>query len=177
LLQKHYEIAQNVHSPRFSLNPFELQLIPERDLLLKELDLTLNFKSPLSRKTISFEKEFIYDNKSLRKFRKNVLRRDGYLENESNYFNVKDDLFSEGTKCTILKNSRVILFTRNVLLPESSIQTILTAGLLLLVGESSREELASFIRNKLPDGQFEVSIRYEQNTYVLIGIERPIFSF
>jgi hypothetical protein len=178
LLQKYHDVPITTHVPRFSSDPFKLDLIPEADLLLSNLDLTIDFKRNIvSRGTIKFEKEFVYDAESVYKFKRAVLGKDGFLQDESNYFLMQDNILSMGTKCVMLRNSRVILFERNVNLEYQIVQRILSAGILLLTDKITRSELASFIKSKLPSGQFEVSIKYKSRTYVLIGIEGPVFSF
>jgi hypothetical protein len=178
LLQKNYDILQHSHSPRFNLNFLKLEEIPESDLLLSNLDLVLSYRGIANiRSTVKFDKDFVYNGDKVRRFKRLIFKRDGYLNDEINYFELRDDNFSEYTKCIMLRNSRVILFGRNVEIEHSVRQRILSAGVLLLIGELSRDELASYIKSKLPNGQFEVSIKYEHNTYVLIGIESPLLKF
>jgi hypothetical protein len=178
LLQKNYDVIYDKHNPRFYMNILKLEIVPEVDLMLVNLNLELDYKNLAQiRSKIKFDKDFVYDEDKVDKFKKLILKRDGFLNDEINYFTIKNDKLSRGTKCVMLRNSRIIVFGRNVNLEYSVIQRILSAGVLLLIGKITREELAVYIRNKLPNGQYELSIKYEPNKLVLIGIEKPVFSF
>lgn len=83
---------------------------------------------------------------------------------------------AKNTKVTTLVNTRVILFWRNVRLEDTVKKRIISLGLLYLMRKISKAELLFYIREILPSGSLEVTIRYKVNTYVLIGVESPLFS-
>lgn len=164
-------------TPRLTLDVERLGIVPSVDDLFANLNLMLEYKSlTLLRTKRSFQKDFIYDLKQVKRFKNAIIYRDGFLYDDSNYFEVEGQ-FSVGTKCTMLRNSRVVLYSRDVILENDVVKKILSAGLLMLAGKLTRTELASHIKGELPSGQFEVSIDYEPNSYVIIGVKAPIFSF
>lgn len=178
LLKHIREITHDDNIPRFSLDVGKLGLVPNIENIFANLNLNLSYRNILGRRsTLDFPKDFLYNKKLLKKFKTALLYRDGYLEEDSNYFDVDESHFRVGTQCSMLRNSRVILYWRNVNISGTAIRRSLSAGLLLLAGKLERSQLASAIRSELPNGQFEVSINYVPNSYVLIGIEAPVFRY
>lgn len=164
--------------PRFNLNVEEIKIVKFSSQLLENLNLILNYKRMLSmsRTTKEFDETLSYKRDMKQVFKKLVTKQDGYLDNESNYFYVDKQFLTKGTKTVSLRNTRVILFWRKIDIEDKVVKRILTLGLLFLIGEISIAELTFMIKKLIPNNTFEVSIKYKKNTYLLIGIEKPIFS-
>jgi hypothetical protein len=178
ILQHIKAISFDTSIPRFHLNLDDIGIVQNIDGIYANLDLTINYRTILNRRSQrSFEKDFISREVGLKRFKTAIIHRDGYFHEESNYFYVDESNFNAGTKCTMLRNNRIILYWRNVILPNETVKRILTAGLLVLAGKLTQTELVSLVRDGLPSGQFEVSVNHNPNSYVLIGIEAPVFRY
>lgn len=164
-------------NPKLTLNLEDLQVVDSSASLLYGLDLKVNQKYFTGRKVKEYDVSIMESPIKKDSFTKSIFRRKGYLEEEQNYFEVPSKYVSEDTEVTLLTNSRVVLFWRGFKLNEFTVKRILSLGLLYLMGEITQAELVFNIRENLPNGSFEVSVKYQTNTYVLIGIEKPIFSY
>lgn len=145
--------------------------------LVKDLKLIINYREFFKSKEKQFDETLTYvqDDSSL--FKTLVLKKKGYLSDKSDFNVIDSSMLTTKTKATTLRNTRVILFWRSLELKEYTISRILTLGLLFLIGNISLAELVFYIKLELPEGDFEVKIIQQKNNYVVIGIEKPIFSF
>jgi hypothetical protein len=162
--------------PRFELNVDNKKVVKFSTDLVYGLDLELSYKKLIGRTTITFDENVTYDKDESSKFRNLITIKDGYLSKDENFFEVDSSKLSENTKVTTLVNTRVILFWRNVRLEDAVKKRIISLGLLYLMRKISKAELLFYIREILPSGSLEVTIRYKVNTYVLIGVESPLFN-
>jgi hypothetical protein len=164
-------------APELDLNFDNLSVVEFSSELLINLDLTLRFERIVIGDFIkNFEGNISYDEKAKRRFANLVFKNNGFLEKESNYFTLLNSLLSEGTTSTVLRNSRVLLFVRGLDLSYITVQKILTAGLVHLINAKSEAELIVYVKSLIPNHSFEISIKSKQNTYVRIGVEKPIFN-
>lgn len=161
--------------PRLQLNIDKIGLVKFSADLVYGLKLNVQFKTLLGTRSLTFESDVTYNEEEGQKFRRSIIERKGFIYPEENYFNLKDELVTKGTKVTTLINTRVILFYRSVILSEDTVKRVLSLGLLFLIKKISYAELFFEINKLLPNGIFNVSIKYVDNSYVLIGIELPIF--
>lgn len=168
-------LVENLLEPRFNLDVASMSVVKFRTDLLKNLSLQLRGNFLLGQKDKSFSEELLNDSGQQSQFREYVMKHGGYLVNESNYFQIDPKRLSEMSKATMLINSRVLLFWRGITLGELAVKKILTAGLGFLVGSISYAELLVIVQSHVPKGTFEVSVKYQTNAYVLIGIEAPVF--
>jgi hypothetical protein len=162
--------------PRFELNVDNKKVVKFSTDLVYGLDLELSYKKLIGRTTITFDENVTYDKDESSKFRNLITIKDGYLSKDENFFEVDSSKLSKNTKVTTLVNTRVILFWRNVRLEDTVKKRIISLGLLYLMRKISKAELLFYIREILPSGSLEVTIRYKVNTYVLIGVESPLFN-
>jgi hypothetical protein len=162
--------------PRFELNVDNKKVVKFSTDLVYGLDLELSYKKLIGRTTLTFDENVTYDKDESSKFRNLITIKDGYLSKDENFFEVDSSKLSENTKVTTLVNTRVILFWRNVRLEDTVKKRIISLGLLYLMRKISKAELLFYIREILPSGSLEVTIRYKVNTYVLIGVESPLFN-
>lgn len=165
--------------PRYNLDTDKMKVVKFSSDLLRSLQLILNYKilGGLTRKNHEFDITLSFDLDLKEKFKHLVTKQDGYLNEGDNYIDVDKRLLTENTKVTILNNSRVILFWRGVKLNEYTIRRILTLGLSYLIGALTRAELYYYIRQVIPKGTYQVTVRHRENAFVLIGVEEPIFKF
>lgn len=161
--------------PRLQLNIDKIQLVNFSSDLVYGLNLTIKQRSIIGSKLVIFNSDVTYNEDEGLKFRRSIVEKKGYLESDENYFNLKEDLVTKGTKVVTLINTRVILFWRDVDLSELTVKRILSLGLLFLIKKMSYAELFFEINRLLPNGRYNVSIKSVDNSYVLIGIELPIF--
>lgn len=162
--------------PRFELNVDNKKVVKFSTDLVYGLDLELSYKKLIGRTTLTFDENVTYDKDESSKFRNLITIKDGYLSKDENFFEVDSSKLSKNTKVTTLVNTRVILFWRNVRLEDTVKKRIISLGLLYLMRKISKAELLFYIREILPSGSLEVTIRYKVNTYVLIGVESPLFN-
>lgn len=163
--QANYLDVENKQAVRFSSD------------LVNNLKLVVNYKEFLLKKSKQFDETITYVQEESSLFRNLVLKKKGYLSDKSDFNVVDSSMLTQNTKTITLSNTRVILFWRSIELKEYIIQRILTLGLLFLIGNISIAELIFYIKLELPEGNFEVKILQQKNNYVVIGIEKPIFSF
>lgn len=106
-----------------------------------------------------------------------LLKDKGYLNDEENYISVDSKFLSEYTQSITLRNSRVILYWRNLDLKYNDAQRIISLGLGYLIGAISKPELLYEIKETIINESFDVSIsiNHKKNAFVLIGLEGPIF--
>lgn len=169
-------LVENIIEPRFNLNVANMQVTKIKSELLKNLDLSLRGNFLFVVKDRSFSEELLYDSSLEKDFREYIIKHGGYLIQEKNYFEISPDLLSELTRATMLINSRVLLFWRGITIDDLTVKKILTAGLGFLIGSISYPELLLLIKKEIPNETFEVSVKYQTNAYVMIGIEEPVFS-
>lgn len=165
-------------NPRFNLHVDKTNVVKFTSELLIGLDLTVCSNSIIgtSNKKTEFGENLSYNQSAKDLFKRLVLNKKGYLENESNYFYVDDKYVSENHKVVTLKNTRVLLYWSGIELNSLEIKRILTVGLNFLIGNMSYAELYYFVSTIIPKGTFEVEINYKANAFVLIIIEERIFS-
>jgi hypothetical protein len=106
-----------------------------------------------------------------------ITKKEGVLEEESNYFWVDDNLLSDNGKACTLRNTRVILYWRGINLEDFVVKRILTLGFDFLIMGFTKDELLAKVLQTLPPGTFEIKIKFDRKVYVLITIEEPIFRF
>lgn len=173
---KHDMLSFSDDIPRLNLNINTMNTLTMVTDLLKGIDLKMKVNSGLFSSIINYGNEIVYNDENAAGFTKHVLKRKGYLIEESNYFNVNTDKLSYETNVLALVNTRVILFWKDIRLNDIVKKRIITLGLAFLINKISLAELYFFIREALPPLSCEVSVSYKKNTYVLIGVEGPIFS-
>lgn len=160
----------------FKLDLNDMSIIRMPTDFLVALDLTIQYSNLIGRKDQKFEETIGYLEEDRTKFKDLVYNRDGRLKEDSNYFNIPNQDLSFDRNAITLKNQRVIVFWRNIFLSEKVARQIVTLGLAYLLNIISDAELIFKIRNLLPFGVHEISVKSVPNTYVLIGIEPPMFS-
>jgi hypothetical protein len=145
---------------------------------LDTLDLSLKMVNFLGIESIvEFDETISYNDLEKAKFKNFVMKKGGYLNEESNYIRIHDKrILSESMKASSLRNSRVILFWRGLDLDDVSVKKILSLGLAYLLENLSKAELIFEVRKLVPKGIYEISIDHKYKTYVIIGVESPIFS-
>lgn len=164
-----------VSLPRLKLDIDKIGLVKFTSDLVYGLKLYVQIKNIIRTRIVAFDKDVTYNENEGLNFRKSIVENRGFIYPDENYFNLKENLVSKGTKVTTLINTRVILFWREIELSENTVKRILSLGLLFLIKKISYAELFFEINNLLPNGRFNVSIKSVDNSYVLIGIELPIF--
>jgi hypothetical protein len=174
-LERIFTLSNNVDLPRLNLNIKDKQMVRFSSDLVYGLNLDLHHKSIFGNNVIKFKDDITYNRDQGLKFKEYVTKRKSYLEEESNYFNIEDVKLTKSCKATSLINTRVILFYRNVNLVEIDVKRILTLGLAYLTNIITRAELFFEINNIIPKGRYEVTINAKEKSYVLIGIEPPVF--
>jgi hypothetical protein len=165
----------NTFIPRIALDIDNLKVVRFSEDLVYGLKLSVNYKNFLASVNQNFDSDVTYNEDEGLKFRRLIMERKGYLDPEENYFYLKDNLLSEGTKVTTLINTRVLLFWRGIELSEYIVKRTLSLGLLYLIKRISYAELIFEIYSLLPNGRYNVSVKSVDSSYVLIGIELPIF--
>lgn len=160
-----------------SLDLERLRAVTMTNELLIGLKLDFKSKTYFMDSLTTFDEALCYSSNDRQEIKRIVTTKGGYLNDESNYFCVDKQNLSTGTEVVILKNSRVLLFWRDLSLPENVVKRILSMGLLFLLRIISKAELLFNIRQILPRGDYEISINEKDKTYVLIGIEKPLFNF
>jgi hypothetical protein len=149
------------------------------DLLLN-LDLTFTSKSGIFRqqKNNLFDQDLSFNAIEKTRLNKVLLVEKGYLSNFDNFLTVNPEQLSYPTKSVTLRNSRVILFWRNVDIDFLSIQRIISLGLGVLMGAISKDECAFYTKQIVENRNIEVAItvKHREDTFVLIGLEGPLFT-
>lgn len=165
--------------PLFELNVDRLKIVKYSDEFLLNLNLSLTYKNVLMVTSFKeFDETLSYSFEAKEKAKQLILNRGAYFHEDSNYFDVIDEKhISKGTNITMLRNSRVTLFWRNVELSDSQKKRILSLGLSYMIGIISYAELYYCIQKTLQKGSYNISVRTVPKTFVLIGVEREIFSF
>lgn len=161
--------------PRLQLNVNKIGLVNFSADLVYGLNLTIGYRSIIGLKYITFESDVTYNEDEGQKLRRFIIGKKGFIYPDENYFNLNENLVTKGTKVTTLINTRVLLFWRGIEINEITVKRILSLGLLFLIKKISYPELFFEINSLLPNGRYNVSIKYVDNSYVLIGIELPIF--
>lgn len=169
-------LVENIIEPRFNLDVASMNVVKLKSDLLKNLHLEIRGSHLFGTKEKTFSEELLYDASLKNEFRDYIIKHGGYLIQESNYFEISTELLSELSKATMLVNSRVLLFWRGVTIDDLTVRKILTAGLGFLIGSISYAELVFQIKKLIPKGTFEVSVKYQKDAFVLIGVEQPVFS-
>jgi hypothetical protein len=167
-----------VTSPSLLTDVKRLDVVKFSSELLLNLDLSLKYNDRLFKgKTIRFSETLSYDNDVKLKARVIALDKNGYLFEDSNYFEVEKIHLDEYTNLTTLRNSRVLLYWREVEISEFVVKRLLTLGLWFLINIITKAELIFYIQQAINNNSYNISIKYVENTYVIIGIEGPIFSY
>lgn len=163
-------------NPRFQLDVKKISVVKFSNELLMNLNLNFRFNDNLFRKmTKTFDETLSYNNVQKEIMRTIVTRKGAFLFEDSNFFEVDKVNLSEYTKLTTLRNSRVLLYWRNLELDNEVIKKIITLGLCFLLEIITYAELYFYISQFIERGSYEITIKYVKNSYVLIGIESPIF--
>lgn len=173
-------VMSHVHidAPGFNLDIDKMDVVKYSEQLLGNLDLMITYRNMLGMFTEKVFDEAIASNPRLKKsFRRKILHGDGYLTDQSNYFDVDSKFLDEYSKMSTFRNSRVLLIWRGVDLKSSQIKRILTLGLGFLIEAISKAELIFAVKQILPLGDFNVKVMYVRKSYVFIGIEGQVFSF
>jgi hypothetical protein len=178
LLSKNFKFKENF-GLKLNLDLEGKKMAEFVDELVLGLDLTIQSSGKVRflTKTSKFAHNIAYDTKSGNAFRNEIISNKGYLYSDKNYFFVDDKYTTDGSKVVTLINSRVILFWRGVDLEKTAIKRILTLGLSYLIKKLTYAELYFNISEIIPNGDFDVSIRSKDNTFVLIGVERHPFLY
>jgi len=158
------------------LNVNAKRIVEKIDELVLGLDLKLHTKGAF-KKVHSFDTRLFHDEKIKKKFHNLIFNREGMLNEEGNYFWVDSEHLSDQGKACTLRNTRVILYWRDLELSDYIVKRILTLGLDFLIMEYTKEELIAKILDCLPNGVFEVNVKREMKTFVLISIEKPLLEF
>jgi hypothetical protein len=163
--------------PKFSLKLDRMEVVKFSSDLLYDINLEIKVPKLFGDKSLEFDPSVTYDPNKGKRFRNTIIEKRGYLDEESNFFNMDRELAGKDANVILLKNSRVILYYRDVDLSTRVKKRILTLGMLFLVNQMSRAELLVYIRRELGSGVYEISINNKPNCWVLIGIEAPIFTY
>lgn len=141
------------------------------------LDLTLRYSDYIIfDKERKFDESITYIEEESNEFRKLLLYNDAYLSNDDNYVKVGDKYLPRFTEAMTLRNTKVILYWRGIILTEIKCKKILSLGLAFLLDFISEAQLLFDIKLIIPNGLYEIKIRKESKTYVFIGIEEPVFN-
>lgn len=173
------KFQENSPFPEFILDLEQVKVAKFGTELLRNLNLDLEYERKFLKDIvhIEFDDSISYVTEEKFKFSKLVLDKPSVLADESNYFIVRDNNISPGTEVMCLVNVRCFLATRDISLSEFTKKRILTLGLNFLLEGASQAELLFEIQKLVPSGLFDIKITFEPLTYVLIVIEKPIFSF
>jgi hypothetical protein len=163
--------------PKFSLELDRMEVVKFSSDLLYDINLEIKVPKLFGDRSIVFDKSVTYDSQKGKRFRSTIIEKRGYLDEESNFFNIDREIAGKDANVILLKNSRVILYYRDVDLSIRARKRILTLGMLFLVNQMSKAELLVYIRQELDSGAYEISINNKPNCWVLIGIETPIFTY
>lgn len=165
--------------PQFELNVEKLKIVKYSEEFLLNLNLSLTYKNVLMVTSFKeFDETLSYSSEAKEKAKQLILNRGAFFHEDSNYFDVIDEKhISKGTNISMLRNSRVTLFWRNVELSDNQKKRILSLGLSYMIGIISYAELYYCIQKTLQKGSYNISVRTVPKTFVLIGVEREIFSF
>jgi hypothetical protein len=162
--------------PEQRINLDDVKLVKFSSDLVTNLDLNLKIGHILGISSlVKFDETISYSEKQGTRFKHFVVKKHGYLINEDNYIKVNEKYMSSNSKATTLRNLRVVLFWRGFDLDDISCKRIITLGLVYLLENMSKTELQVAIRKVIPAGIFEVSVERKLKTWVLIGVEVPIF--
>jgi hypothetical protein len=178
LLRKNFKFNENLEL-KLDLDLDRKKVVKFAEELVLGLDLTIQSSSKVGflSKTKKFAQDITYNTERGNDFRNQVISNKGYLFNEKNYFFVDDRYTMRKSNVVTLTNSRVILFWRGVKLDDDAVKRIITLGLGYLIKTLTYAELYYNISKIIPDGDFNVSIRSKENTYVLIGVEKHPFLY
>lgn len=178
--ERYLNILSNIYNPDNNLDLDKIKVVKFSSELLMNLDLQFNAKGKLFKKrnNLLFDKDVGYNSDEKERLNRVLITDKGYLNNEENYINVDPKFLTEFTKSITLRNSRVILYWRNLDIDFKTAQRILSLGLGYIIGAITKAELIYEIREAIVNETFDVSISidYKKNTYVLIGLEGPIFN-
>lgn len=165
------------NSPGLSLNFEKLGVVKFSSDLLINLDLRFKTSSKLFGDKITVLDETLgYHTDSKLLARDLVIKRNAYLYEDSNFFVINSPL-SKDLELITLRNTRVSLFWRGIILSDKNKKRIVTIGMVLLLNIILKSEAIFYIRNELPKGVYDIRIHHELNTYVVIWIEDPILKF
>lgn len=145
--------------------------------LVLNLNLSLNYKVLFTFQNKYFNQQVVYDSDLAFEFRDIVINKKGYLYDERNFIKVPEGSLSKDTNCIFLVNSRVVLFWKNIYLNDLKVKRILTLGLCYLSNIFNKTQLIYSISEEIPVNKYDIKIRDVTNSYLIIGIEPPIFSF
>lgn len=165
--------------PKFELDINNLKIVKYSSEFLLNLNLSLTYKNVLMVTSYKeFDETLSYSYEAKEKAKQLILNRGGYFHDDSNFFEVEDEKrISKGTNIMMIRNSRVTLFWRNVILSYDQKKRILSLGLGYMIGIISYAELYYCIQRALPKGSYNVSVKTIPKTFVLIGVEGELFSF
>lgn len=170
-------LVENLLEPRFNLDVEKSKVAKIKVDLLSDLDLVIRTGLFFNQKDEIVSGELLFDGSHRDKFRKKIIKQGGFLLNDNNYKKIGYELLTEMTKATMLSNQRVVLFWRGLILDDVRVKKILTAGLAFLIGSITDAELPILIRDIIPTGTFEISIKHKKDAYVIIGVEEEPFSY
>jgi hypothetical protein len=172
-----HEFEANDLSPEHDFDLNKVKLAKFSSDIVETLNLDLNVKKNFGvRKLVHFDETISYNEVESNKFFNLLLKKGGYLNEENNYLVINEKELSENSKATSLRNTRVILLWRGLDLEEVNVKRILSLGLAFLLEGITKAELYFEIRNLIPKGTYEVSVKHKLKTYVLISVEAPVFS-
>lgn len=152
---------------RFNLDVNKMEVVKFSADLLQTLTLNVNYMTLTGRTVRNFDETLAYVSSEKDKFYNLVTKRKGYLQEDSNYYQIDKSILSEDREAIILANSRVILFWRGLTLNEWQIKRIITLGLLHLIGQLTVGQLYIQVKDIIPKGIFEVSIKSEDRKSVV----------
>lgn len=162
--------------PEFNLKFEDRDVVEFSSQLLLNLDLTVNIDGLLRDRSVKFDQKISYATKEANRFKNLIYNKNGYLNEESNFFELDKKDLIENSNSVILRNSRIVLFWRGLNLSNIDVKKIISLGLTFMLDLISEAELYYKIRSIIPKGIYEISVKHERNSYVIIGIEEPIFS-
>jgi hypothetical protein len=151
----------------------DIKAIKTKEELFYDIKLDLTYYNLFTKRDIGFNSALGFDSTVRKKFRSFVLRKRAYLEEDLNYAYVDSLMSDKSNHLTMLANSRVILFWRNIQLEVDDQKRFITLGFCLLIGVLTESELLFEIRKSLIDVTVNVKVTFVENRYVFIGIEAP----
>lgn len=154
----------------------DLKRVKVKEGLLEGLDLTLTYKGALKvTNKYKFDYDFVTEEEEFKKFRKFLLNKGGYLDNEGNYFDLDSGMLSDGTEANVMTNLRVTVFTRDFNLSNLQLKRVQSLGFGFLLEAISESELVFWINN-IVKGNFDLTIVHAKLQHVRIGFEKPLFT-
>lgn len=162
------------HDPRFNLDFDNMKTVTNSKFLIDKLNLMLEYNSLFGKKEYLFDEKLLYD-KDFFRWRKLIFDKDAYLKDDSNYYKLDESMLrEENSSATILRNSRVLLYWKGLELDKTVVKRILTLGLSYIIGHISKAELLFKIRNNLPMGMYEVTVKGDRYKFIIITIYNPV---